>query len=167
MLTNPWMSESTLPHKPGRGYLTLAALASAGLLASLVCHVMSWLQMEPPWGRSVFILHAGIFVVWIPLVIFANRTMPRPRRANLDHLFAELPRWVRVAVGGLFVYTLLNFTYFAYCTRQYPRLGVPFYLELRGFSGHWMVFYGFALAGFVALARLSRKRIQEGTGAKK
>jgi hypothetical protein len=29
---------------------------------------------------------------------------------------------------------------------------------VRGFFGHWMMFYGVATAGFVALARLARKR---------
>ncbi len=142
------------------GYLILSVLAAVGLLASLACHLMGWLQVEPPWGKSVFLPHIGIFVVWVPLVIFANRTMPKPGRGNFEHLLAELPRWVRFATGGLFVYALLNFAYFIYCTHQYPRHGVPFPVKLRGFSGHWMMFYGIASAGFVALARLARKRRQ-------
>jgi hypothetical protein len=142
------------------GYLLLAGIAAAGFLVSVVCHLMGWLHIEPPWGRSVFVLHVGIFVLWFPLVMFANRTMPMPkrRRANLEHLFAELPKWARAAVTVLFVYAILNFAYFMYCASQYPRHKVPFYLELRGFSGHWMMFYGIAAFGFVALSRLARKR---------
>jgi hypothetical protein len=140
------------------GYLLLAAVAAAGLLASASCHVMGWLNLEPPWGKSVFFLHVGIFVVWIPLVLFANRTMPKPGRGNFEHLLAELPRWVRYFTGGLFAYALLNFAYFIYCSSQYPKHGVPFSVEVRGFSGHWMLFYGWAVVGFVALARLARKR---------
>ncbi len=142
------------------GYLLLAVVATAGFLISVVCHVMGWLHMEPPWGRSVFVLHVGILVLWFPLVGFANRTMPMPKqgRGNFEHLLAELPKWVRSAATILFVYALLNFAYFIYCTTQYPKHKVPFYLELRGFSGHWMMFYGWAAIGFVALARLARKR---------
>jgi len=140
------------------GFIFLAVVAAAGLFASVACHLMSWLLIEPPWGQSVFLLHIGIFIVWIPLVIFANRTMPKRGRGNLEHLFAVLPRWVRVATSALFAYALLNFGYFAYCTRVYPKHGVPFLLELRRFSGHWMMFYGVALAGLVGLARVSRKR---------
>jgi hypothetical protein len=140
------------------GYLLLAMISVAGLLASIACHILSWLQVEPPWGKSVFLLHVGIFVVWIPLVIFANRTMPKPGRNNMDHLLAELPKWVRVCTGILFGYAILNFVYFMYCTLQYPKHGVPSSVELRGFSGHWMMFYGIASAGFIALARLARKR---------
>ena len=140
------------------GYLILAMIAAVGFFASMACHIMGWLQVEPPWGKSVFLLHVGIFFVWFPLVINANRTMPKPGRKNMDHLLAELPKWMRVATGILFVYTILNFVYFIYSTSQYPKHGVPFSIELRGFSGHWMMFYGVALAGFIALSRLSRKQ---------
>jgi hypothetical protein len=140
------------------GYLLLAVIATAGLLASAACHLMGWLQIEPPWGKAVFVLHAGFLILWFPLVIFANRTMPKGASGNLEHLLAELPKWVRRVVAVLFVYALLNFAYFMYCTGQYPRHGVPFYIELRGFSGHWILFYGMAVIGFVALARLARKR---------
>ena len=139
-------------------FLFLAVVAAAGLLASIACHLMGWLHVEPPWGRSVFLLHIGIFLVWIPLVVFANRTMPKTGRGNFEHLLAELPRWARVATGLLFAYALLNFAYFIICTYQYPKHGVPFSVELRGFSGHWMMFYGVAWAGFVGLARLAQKR---------
>ena len=115
------------------GYLLLAMIAAAGLLASIACHLMGWLHVEPPWGKSVFVLHVGIFVVWIPLVVFANRTMPKPGRGNFEHLLAELPKWLRTATGVLFAYALLNFAYFMFCTRQYPKHGVPFSIELRGF----------------------------------
>ncbi len=152
----------SIPRRPPMGYLILATIAAAGFLASLVCHIMSWTNNQPALGRSVFLLHAGIFAVWIPLVIFANRTMPRPGGGNLEHLLAELPKWLRRALSCLFVYAVLNFVYFIFCTQKYPKHGVPFSLELRGFSGHWMMFYGMAAAGFVALAvRLKRRRENE------
>lgn len=142
-------------------FAALVVLAAAGFFASLYCHLLSWLDPNPPLGRTVFLLHAGIFAVWIPLVISANRTRPNPARGNLGHLFAVLPAWARVAVYGLFGYALLNFAYFLYSTRGYPKGQVPFRLELRGFSGHWMLFYGVAAVGFVALDRLAEKRKQE------
>ncbi len=140
------------------GYTILAAVSLAGLLASVGCHLAGWLGADPPWGQALFVLHVGIFPLWFPLVFFANRTMPKGARGNLDHLLAELPRWARVAVGVLFLYALVNFAYFMWLVRQFPKKEVPFAVVLRGFSGHWMMFYGVAAAGFVALARLSRKR---------
>lgn len=103
-------------------------------------------------------LHVGIFLVWIPLVIMANRTKPTRGRGNMEHLLAQFPKWVRSVVYGVFIYALVNFGLFIFQTTKFPRHGVPFYLELRGFSGHWMLFYGWAAVGFVALRRLQRGR---------
>ena len=138
-------------------YLIMAFLAGAGFLASLGCHIIGLLQIEPPWGKSVFILHVGIFVVWIPLVFSANRTMPKRNRGNFDHLLVELPKWVRIATRVVFVYAAVNFVFFLVCASQYPKHKVPFTLELRGFSGHWLLFYGWATAGFIGLSRRARK----------
>jgi hypothetical protein len=84
--------------------------------------------------------------------------MPEERKGgNLDQLLAELPAWARIMVGVLFAYCLINFVSFLWMAHQYPKREVPLALELRGFSGHWMMFYGVAHAGFVGLARLSRQ----------
>jgi hypothetical protein len=139
-----------------------AGFATFGLIASIAFHLMGWLHVNPPWGNSALLLHIGVLIVWIPLVISANRTMPKRGRGNMEHLLAELPSWVRVATRFLFAYALLNFAYFIFCTSQYPKHKVPFFLELRGFSGHWMLFYGFALVGYIALGRLARKQEKEG-----
>jgi hypothetical protein len=129
----------------------------AGFFASLYCHLVAWLIPNPPLSRSVFLLHAGIFVAWIPLVILANRTRPNPARGNLDHLFAVLPGWLRLAAGVLFGYAIVNFLWFLHLTGPYPKGHVPFRIEVRGFSGHWMLFYGIAAIGFVALDRLAQQ----------
>jgi hypothetical protein len=138
------------------GYRLLAAISFLGLFASVGCHLAGWLGDDPPGGKAAFALHAGIFAVWVPLVVCANRTMPPGAGGNLDHLLAELPRWARAAVGALFGYALVNFVSFVWSAGQYPKGGVPLALEVRGVSGHWMLFYGVAWAGFVALARLAR-----------
>ena len=139
----------------------LATIAALGFLASALCHVLAWLEIEPP--KAVMALHVLALALWFPLVLFANRTMPKPGRGNMEHLLAEFPKWMGVVFGCLLGYAILNFVYFAICTRQFPKHGVPFTLELRGFSGHWMLFYGVATVGFVALARLG-KRQQEPRG---
>jgi hypothetical protein len=140
------------------GYFLLAFVSIVGLLLSIACHILGWLDREPPWGTSNFFLHAGIFVVWIPLIVFAQHTKPKGSRGNFEHLLAEMPGWVRKASMGLLLYEVANFGYYIYCTRQYPRNAVPFPVLLRGFSGHWMLFYGWSVAGFVALGRLARKK---------
>ena len=74
----------------------------------------------------------------------------------------EMPPWMRLGLGGIFVYALLNFGYYMILTQNYTKGQVPFYIELRGFSGHWMMFYGVATAGFLALGRLHRKQLEMG-----
>lgn len=145
-------------------YSLLAVASAAGLLASAACHLAGWLWIDPPWGKSVFALHVGIFAVWIPLVINANRTMPKGNGGNLDHLLAELPVWARIGVGVLFVYAIAHFLLFMWQAGRYPKTEVPLALQVRGFSGHWMMFYAAATAGFVGLGRLARKR-RTGPGA--
>ena len=139
----------------------LALVSCGGFVLSVYCHVLGLQHLEPPWGKSSFFLHIGIFVVWIPLVLFAERTKPQGTRNNLNHLMALLPTWLRFGVNGIFIYALVNFGYFMMQTHSYGKGETPFYLELRGFSGHWMMFYSMATAGFVALARLYRKKLEE------
>lgn len=143
------------------GFVILMLIAALGFLASIICHVLSWLGIEPPGGHIVLCLHVGIFIIWLPLVLFANRTMPKGARNNIDHIWAELPAWLNKSFSILFAYAILNFVYFVFCTFKYPKHGIPFSLELRGFSGMWMIFYGFGTLGFAGLNRLARKRKKE------
>jgi hypothetical protein len=134
-------------------------MSGAAFLLSFACHLCGWLGIAPRGGKSVMLLHLGIFFTGVPLVILANRTQPKSsRRGNLEHLFAELPRWLRTLAMVLFVYALANFVFFGIQTRNYERGKVPFTLELRGFSGHWMLFYGWSAIGFVGLERFTRKQ---------
>jgi hypothetical protein len=138
-------------------YLCLAVFSIAGLIASVVCNILGWLCIGPHGGSIFFLLHLICLGLFLPLVVIANRTMPKPGRDNMKHLFAELPRWARSALGGLFAFAMLNFVYFLICTTRFPKGEVPSYLVLRGFSGHWMLFFGVSLSGYFALARLARK----------
>jgi len=140
-------------------YKFLATVAFAGFLAALACHIMALLGIEPPGGQRVMIfLHVGIFPLWFLLIISANRTRSTTGRANLDHLFAEVPKWVRSVFKLVVAYAVVNFIYFIYRTSQYPKHQVPFLVELRGFSGHWMIFYGISAIGFFGLHRFTQKR---------
>ena len=136
-------------------YLLFAIVSGIGLVASAVCHILSWLSVDVP--SAAFVLHVAIFAIWLPLIHFANRTKPKTGRGNVDHLLAELPSWVNVAVGVALAYAILNFAWFMFASSQFPKNGVPKYVELRGFSGHWMMFYGWGLAGFAGLARREQR----------
>jgi len=119
-------------------------LAAAGLCISLYVHLLTLMDMPMPWGGSVWFLHVGIFVVWIPAVLVSQRVVRRASQKDFWKIaLSGCPPWMRTAGYVLFVYAILNFLYFM------------FFLEhgktdegstIRGFSGHWLIFYGCAFA---------------------
>jgi hypothetical protein len=115
-----------------------------------------WPASPFEWG-----LHLGIFVVFIPMAIYQRRNPGKDHWRTFDD---AMPRWARYAVIGFFAYALINFALFFLLSEG----GVPAVRDgkyvlhnhgkvirelsedeyelqkayvLRGFSGHWMVFY--------------------------
>jgi len=128
-----------------------AVLALLGFCASVICHVMGWLQLQPPGGESVFVLHIGIFVIGFSLIFFSRRTASGTAKNRMRR--GPVRRWVRQAIVVLFAYTIINFVYFTYCSNSYPKDEAPPYVRLRGFSGHWMFFYAAMAVELISLAR--------------
>ncbi len=118
-------------------------LAILGLAASVIVHVSSLLGLPQPFGPAAWGLHGGIFVVWLPTVLFAQRLSRGAKQADFWRAtFRGCPPWVRRAAYGLFAYTFVNFF-----------VGIALGPDsesdqFRIFSGHWMLFY------FVAAATL-------------
>ena len=122
------------------------ALAAIGFLLSLTVHILALAGLLPPGGEAVFGLHIGIFVVWLPAVLISIRLNRGQRmRRSWKQMLAGCPDGMRYAVMGLFAYAFLNF-FIAFSGEQ-PGRGHGSGIspsELRGFSGHWMLFYGMA-----------------------
>jgi hypothetical protein len=89
-------------------------------------------------------LHVGIFVVWIPAVLVAQRLARGYERRDVwKAVLRGLPVWLQTAGRLLFGYALVNFAVFLLFLA--PNKGPATTLnEFRGFSGHWMLFYGAA-----------------------
>jgi hypothetical protein len=135
-----------------------AALGLLGFIASAVVHVYGLLRFPSPFGSWGWALHVAIFPLFFPLVYYANKTKPEDAgRDNITHLMKNLPAPVRLISKIIFLYAILNFALFMFQTSQYPKKGVPEWLTQRGFSGHWMVFYGVISCGFLGLHLLERK----------
>jgi len=124
-------------------------LSALGLALSLFVHIASFLGLELP---SVAMgLHVGIFVVWLPAVLVANKLATGVSRA--DYWRAVLrgcPKWMQYMVYGFSGYAVINFALFFLGTSQgeIDSTGsdsIPSSV-FRGFSGHWMAFYSAALA---------------------
>jgi len=126
--------------------LPFVVLALVGLVLSLIVHGLSLFGVPIPGGGIVWWLHIGIFIIWIPAVFLSQKRSGRV-------VFDRTPRWMKRVLGFLFAYALGNFIYFV---ATVPKKGSPEARQqgpappqvVRGFSGHWMIFYG---AGFTML----------------
>ncbi|MFZ6672661.1 hypothetical protein [Undibacterium sp. Xuan67W] len=124
-------------------------LSAFGLLLSIASHLSALAGIPIPGGHLVWSLHAGIFVVWLPTVLVANRMSCHGKRSDFWKLaLSGCPVWARYMLCGLFGYAVINFIF---CMNNMP--GHPGGLnasndgtEVRLFSGHWMVFYAVAFA---------------------
>ena len=126
------------------------ALAACGLALSIGAHCMVLAGVPIPGGKLVWGLHVGIFVVWIPTVLTSMRTTRYANRKDFWKIaLAGCPLWMRRGFYVLFGYGILNFVVFMATTANQPkqqRIGDTPPSVVRGFSGHWMIFYGAAFA---------------------
>ena len=128
----------------------LLLLAGCGFVLSVVAHCLGIANVPVPGGNLVWGLHIGIFVVWIPTVFVSNRAFRDANRKDFWKVaLAGCPTWMRRSLYILVGYAVLNFVYFAATAPSHRgRLseGAAPPSVIRGFSGHWMVFYGVAFA---------------------
>ena len=149
----------------------LGYIALAGFVLSLAVHVSALLGVDLSAAAPyVWLLHGGVFVVFIPLVIFSRKQLgARPR---LSEIRAVFPRWTIAAGIAVAAYTLVNFVLFMAATEGgSPAIHEGTYVlqnhghilreltaaeyaafktnEVRGFSGHWLLFYFVPFAYFM------------------
>ena len=137
----------------------LMLMAGAGFLLSVLAHVTALLGVQLP--GSVWLLHVGIFVVWIPLVYLQKRN----KKGTTTQAWGNLPRWLRTTAQVVSVYVVLNFVLFiATAPGRHDRKteGAAPPAVVRGFSGHWMLFYGAAFLGFYTEVRKGPEPIRRG-----
>lgn len=136
--------------------------AFIGFFTSLLVHLTTFLGINParhiPW---VWVLHLGIFVMFIPMFVAQGFTTKKDFRREI---FALIPPWAGYLTKAFFAYALINFALFFFLSdggvpqerdgkyvlhnhgdvirelseEDYERQNA---YVLRGFSGHWMVFY--------------------------
>jgi hypothetical protein len=126
-----------------RGFIWIAAI---GLIASLWVHVGAVMGHRVAPQALFLILHVGIFIVWIPAVLAAQRTGGNVSRGDWEVVLKGSPAWMRYMVYGFMGYAVINFLLFmthAHAGKNGPN---PPAAVWRGFSGHWMAFYSAALA---------------------
>jgi hypothetical protein len=129
------------------------ALAALGFLASLAVHVVALTGHLPPGGERIFVMHAGVFVIWFPAVFVAMRlnvAQPGQSRSSQwngwKQMLGGCPPWMTYAAYGLFGYAFLNFFLAMGGSTEHASKAGLAPQTLRQFSGHWMLFYGLGFA---------------------
>ncbi len=137
--------------------------AEVGLLVGGAVHIATYLPVDltalVPW---IYVLHVGIFPPFFALIVAARRET-RWVRDPFPTAVTAIPTALRVAAAVLFVYAVVNWAVFlAQESKGSPTAGGGSYflnnhgretpitrreyvrdvsIELRGFSGFWLVFY--------------------------
>jgi hypothetical protein len=128
-------------------------LAAVGLVVSL------WVHIGALTGRSVssafWVLHVGIFLVWFPSVLIAQKLVGNASRKDFWKVMLKgAPDWMRYMVYVFSAYEFVNFMISMSQASGGVRHTTASAADWRGFSGLWMVFYSAALAILYSAARM-------------
>ncbi|MCX6256402.1 MAG: hypothetical protein NTW49_00640 [Bacteroidia bacterium] len=155
--------------------------AVTGWTTGLIVHLLSIAEFDVTYKFPyIWILHVGIFVVWIPTVLnlMKNKELKEYQQSGILNrmnpiglfriIFKNTPSWLTVIALGGFIYAMINFMLFMTSQVGDPDIKNGQYIlhnhgqlikilteqefhhykanEIRGFSGHWIAFYGVAAA---------------------
>jgi hypothetical protein len=150
-------------------------LAALGWGTAVLVHGLALADVDvASFAPYIWLLHVGIFVVWIPAV-FKMRQLKEWQKERAEageytssfEVFKHAPRWLTVVAFAGMAYTFLNFLAFSTSAKSTGEENGHYYThtrgkdhrpisaqeyhhwranDLRAFSGHWIAFYGMALA---------------------
>ena len=155
--------------------------AVTGWTLGLIVHLLSLADLDvTDKVPFVWILHIGIFVVWLPTVLELkkNKELKAYQQSGMLNrmnplgffkiIFQQTPTWLTIIAIGGFFYAGINFIMFMNSQHGVPEIKDGQYIlsnhgqliktlteqeyhhykanEVRGFSGHWILFYGVAAA---------------------
>ena len=127
-------------------------LALAGFFASLIAHLAGYMGIEKPFGFDPWPLHLGIFIVWLPAVLVSQRLSKEfPQKDMWKATLRGCPPWMRKTLYVLFGYAFLSF--FAFMALDATSGSKA--STVRGFSGHWPIFYYAAYAILYSASQVS------------
>jgi Protein of unknown function (DUF3592) len=127
-------------------------LSGIGLAVSLWVHVGALMGRTVP--SAFWVLHVGIFVVWFPSVLIAQRLLGNTRRKDFWKVVLKgAPDWMRYMVYVSSAYEFVNFMISMGQGSSGGRHTTTSAADWRGFSGLWMVFYSAALAILYSAAK--------------
>jgi hypothetical protein len=132
-----------------------SGLAAVGLALSVLSHLATFFGKQGPLGDYAFVLHVGVFVVWLPTVFASSGlTSGFQRKDFWKASLRGCPPWMRYMVYGFLGYAVLNFVIFMANAPPKGGSGPMPAAVVRGFSGHWMAFYSVAMATLYSAAHV-------------
>lgn len=126
-------------------------LSAIGFLVALWVHLAALMGRDVP--SAFWIFHVGIFVVWFPSVLVAQRLVGNTRRKDFWRVVLKgAPGWMRYMVYAIFGY---SFLVSLISMGQVPNNGAAAQpgSTWRGFSAIWMAFYSAAFAILFSAAK--------------
>ena len=139
--------------------VALAYLAFAGFIASLVAHIGGYAGVSEPYGLNPWPLHAGAIIIWFPAALVMRKlTIGTAGQASLKIIMRGCPVWVSKTFYVVFAYALASFAFF-WITGFFGLVDSDNSGVVRGFSGHWMIFYFAAFAVFLSYARREKDNL--------
>jgi hypothetical protein len=166
--------------------------ALAGWLLGILVNVLSLLDIDvTEKAPFIWLLHIGIFVVWIPAVLDLreNQELKDYMQSGILNqmnpigfykiIFKDIPTWIILLALGGFFYAGINFILFIssqegtasikdgqfvlqnhgqlvriLTKQEYHHYSAN---EVRGISGHWILFYGMATGILFKYSGLTKK----------
>ena len=128
-------------------YYTVMLLAGFGFSLTLAATIAAWSGVSLINSAQFGYLFVGIFVVWLPTVLIANRMVRFGNRRDFWKItLSGCPQWMRQALYVVFGYAVVNFLLLimGIYGSVHSGSGPPF--DARTVSGHVLAFYGAAFA---------------------
>lgn len=158
---------------------SLYYLAAFGLVASAVIHVATFLGVNPLGAvPGIMVFHFLLFVVWFPTVFMARKACARSNAWDFWGVITRhAPLWMKALSVVLAAYAFVSFFFVEFVLN---RGGVPSInsgqkalvnhgkvvrrlsdeeyerhqaYSIRGYSGHWMMFYAVGMTVLCSLTK--------------
>lgn len=133
-------------------------LSGLGLLLCLAVHLLALTGSLPSMQNLLtedtqtlipMVMVGGIFAVWFPAVLIAQRINNGNRlKFSWKKVLVGCPKWMSYTAYALFAYAIASFLFIVSSGNMDDAQGV------RAFSGHGMMFYGLAFCIFFSSWKL-------------
>lgn len=133
-------------------------ISVTGWILGLIGHIQA---ITGHVSNAFMILHFGIFIVWLPAVLCLKKEAGNSIPEFFNYFKAmPAPVWLKIIAIACFVYAIVNFLLFMAPFQASPENDPDI---IRGFSGHWMAFYGMAALILYPFGQKKNKKDTETT----